>query len=60
MYWDHASNDAKWSVHASSDRSGQDIDSSAMFGVDDGVGPAWYDDNTGTVSYTHLTLPTKA
>ena len=49
MYWDHASNDSKWSVHASSDRSGQDIDSSQMFGVDDGVGPAWYDAGTGNV-----------
>ena len=50
MYFDHAANDSKWSVHASSDRSGQDIDSSQMFGVDDGVGPAWYDDGTGNVA----------
>ena len=49
MYYDHAANDSKWSVHASSDRSGQDIDSSQMFGVDDGVGPAWYDAGTGNV-----------
>ena len=49
MFYDHASGDSKWSVHASNDHSGQDTDSSAMFGVDDNVGPAWYDANTGSV-----------
>ena len=50
MFFDHSAGDSKWSVHASSDRSGQDIDSSQMFGVDDNTGPAWYDAGTGNVA----------
>ena len=42
--------DAKWSVHASNDASGQDYDSGALFGYDDNNGPAFYDAGTGTVA----------
>ena len=50
MWYYHGMNDAKWSVHASNADSGQDDDSSALVGYDDGNGPAWYDANTGTVA----------
>ena len=50
MWWYYGGNDAKWSVHASNADSGQDDDSSALVGYDDGNGPAWYDANTGTVA----------
>jgi len=51
MWYYHGMNDAKWSVAAGTVAySGQDTDSSALVGWDDGNGPAWYDANTGTVA----------
>ncbi len=50
MWSYHGANDAKWSVSATVAYSGQDTDSSALIGFDDGNGPAWYDDNTGNVA----------
>ena len=51
MWYYHGMNDAKWSVAAGSVAySGQDTDSSALVGYDDGNGPAWFDANTGTVA----------
>ena len=49
MWFYHGMNDAKWSVHATGASSGQDTDSSALIGTDDGNGPAWYDANASTV-----------
>jgi hypothetical protein len=49
MWYYMGMNDAKWSVHASSDASGQDTNSTALIGTDDGHGPAWYDANTTDV-----------
>jgi len=46
----HGGDDAKWSVHASNTQSGQDIDSSQLFGYDDTNGPAHYDVGTGSES----------
>ena len=49
MWSYHGANDAKWSVSATVNESGQDISASALVGYDDGNGPAWYDANTGSV-----------
>lgn len=50
MWYYHGMNDAKFSVSATVAYSGQDTDSSALIGTDDGNGPAWYDANTGNVA----------
>ena len=50
MWQYHGANDAKWSVSATVAYSGQDTDSSALVGYDDGNGPAWYDANTSNVA----------
>ena len=45
-----ASDDAKWAVHASDVRAGQDINASQYFGIDDNQGPGNYDVGTGSES----------
>ena len=50
MWYYHGKNDAKFAVIASGTDCGQDTNSSALIGSDDGAGPAWYDANTSTVS----------
>ena len=50
MWSYHGAGDAKWSVSATVAYSGQDTDSSALVGYDDGNGPAWYDANTASVA----------
>ena len=50
MWSYHGAGDAKWSVSATVAYSGQDTDSSALVGYDDGNGPAWYDANTSNVA----------
>ena len=50
MWYYHGTDDAKWSVAAgTATKSGQDTDSSALFGWDDLNGPAWYDVGTGSM-----------
>ena len=49
MWSYHGAGDAKWSVAATANESGQDISASALVGYDDGNGPAWYDANTSSV-----------
>ena len=46
MWYYHAAQDAKWAVSASDHEAGQDTDSSAMFGWDDG-NRSFYDEGTG-------------
>lgn len=48
MWYYHGGTDAKWSVGHNGTKSGQDTDSSALFGYDDGNGPAWFDVGTGS------------
>ena len=49
MWYYHGKNDAKFCVSATATNAGQDTDSSALIGTDDGNGPAWYDANNGNV-----------
>ena len=49
MWYYHGKNDAKFCVSAVATNAGQDTDSSALIGTDDGNGPAWYDANNGNV-----------
>ena len=49
MWYYDGNEDAKWSVSRTGDKSGQDTDSSALFGFDDNSGPAWYDNGTGSL-----------
>ena len=45
MWYYHGGTDAKWSVASSDTKSGQDDAAVALFGYDDGSGPAWFDNN---------------
>lgn len=55
MWYYHAAQDAKWAVSATDSEAGQDTDSSAMFGWDDGH-RSFYDANTGNVSQNSTDL----
>jgi len=48
VWYMDASDDAKWAVHASDVRAGQDINASQYFGIDDNQGPGHYDVGTGS------------